>query len=643
LPFSAAVITALPVESVAVLSRLSDLEQRQHQQGTIYSLGRLDTNPAISVAHVEIGMGVERTAQHVERAVDFLRPDLLLFVGIAGGVKDCSIGDVVVATKTYQYDYGVDGVTFRPRPQTASPSHLMEQIARVTSRDFAGPVTLGAIATGGKVVHSKASGTGRLLNESYSDTIAVDMEGHGLYVAASSMAGLHSLVIRGVSDLLDGKAETDAEGSQGVASKAAADFAVAILEKFYDLYHSGGPSVAVNRLPTDLVQVVGRDDMLTRLTAAWHDRTTRVLSLTAWAGTGKTALARAFCEQLVPLMPIDSFVFTWSFYQQGTDGTRASADEFFVTLLEFLGCTDAQRLSPWRRVELALELCCSRSGVLVLDGIEPLQYPDGIELGRLADKLLAAFVDGFSCAESRSKLFVTSRVPLVGVTGFHIEHTLTNLSSDAAADALEFFGLKEQREALLDLGAAVDGHCLSLRLIAHFLLLCDPRLPVSDTTSTLAILGQPVGKVRRILRWYEEYLAATPQCDVLRSLGLFDRPAPFGALQAVHTGPMIEGINPVTHRLDDRELELAVRELAKLGLVRIESVKGVLTIDLHPLLRESFARELESDSYSSWVAAHARLRHYFSDSITGAAQTGADLNILYRAVKHGCLATNPKT
>jgi nucleoside phosphorylase/tetratricopeptide (TPR) repeat protein len=635
---NAAVITALPVESAAVLARMSDIEQRQHPQGTIYNVGNLKTAPAISIGHVEIGMGVERTALHVERAVAHLAPDVVLFVGVAGGVKDCDIGDVVVATKTYQYEYGADGATFRPRPQTGAPSHLMEQLARLAAQAFSGQVILGAIATGGKVVHSKQSTTGRLLTEAYSDTIAVDMEGHSLYLAASTISDLHSLVVRGVSDLLDGKASADAGGSQARASAAAADFAATVLERFYELRHGLGPKIGVNRLPTDLANVIGRAQTLRQLTAVWRDPVKTVASLTAWAGTGKTAVARAWSEQVAPLLESGGFLFSWSFYDQGTSSGHTSTDEFFVTLLEFLEVDDPQRLSPWRRVEDALNLCRARSGIVVLDGLEPLQYSDGIELGCITDRPLAAFVDAWASTASLSTLVLTSRVPIAGVGIHHVALELPNLSPTAGADALEFFGLDDARSTLVTLASAVDGHCMSLRLVARFLSVCKPRTPRDHAAAALEALRQPARKIARLLGWYQDYLADTPQCDLLRSVGLFDRPAPFDALYAVHASPVIDHINPLTHDLSVHELELAVDELAMLGLVRVDRFANPPTIDAHPLLRESFGREIERDARDGWMEAHGRLYAHFAASLVGPATSAADLNVLYRAAKHGVLA-----
>ena len=94
----AVILTALSVEYLAVRAHFQALREEVHTQGTIYERG---TFGAWEVGIIEIGAGNVGAALEAERAIAYFRPDVILFVGVAGGIKDVAIGDVVVSTNVY--------------------------------------------------------------------------------------------------------------------------------------------------------------------------------------------------------------------------------------------------------------------------------------------------------------------------------------------------------------------------------------------------------------------------------------------------------------------------------------------------------------------------------------------------------------
>jgi hypothetical protein len=105
-------------------------------------------------------------------------------------------------------------------------------------------------------------------------------------------------------------------------------------------------------------------------------------------------------------------VFDWTFYSQGTSDQRnASADTFIAAALRAFGDPDPTQGSPWERGERLARLVRKLRCLLVLDGLEPLQYPPGPMRGKLKDpgveallKGLVASNDGLCIVTTREKL-----------------------------------------------------------------------------------------------------------------------------------------------------------------------------------------------------------------------------------------------
>ncbi len=242
---SAVVLTALRVEYDAVRAHLADIIEVVHPEGDVYERGvfRADER-SWQVGVVEMGQGNPNAAQKTERAIAHFAPDVVLFVGVAGGIKDAALGDIVVATKVYGYHFGKAADEFQTRPEVGLPGHRIMERARAEARkddwlkrltppipDPRPRVFLGAIAAGEQVVVSTQSESYKLIRQHYGDALAVEMESYGFLKAAHAHSSLEALVVRSISDLLEGKAEADKGGSQERASRHAAAFAFQVLAK----------------------------------------------------------------------------------------------------------------------------------------------------------------------------------------------------------------------------------------------------------------------------------------------------------------------------------------------------------------------------------------------------------------------------
>lgn len=329
-PCEVVILTALAVEYQEVIRHLQEPQEMVHEQGTIYHWGSFVCEQYTwRVAVAEIGMHGPAAAVETERAIAFFRPHLAFFVGVAGGLKDVQIGDVVVATKVYGYEASKAGRGFKPRPELWRTGYALEQRARTEARhmswqrwlgvscpDPAPRVFVAPIAAGEKVVVSQHSPVLHFLRNTYDDALAVEMEGHGFLQAVHANRNVHGLVVRGISDLIEGKSEADTSGSQQTAARHAAAVTFQILAKLQPSFGddpSPPEEAAKHRIenqqaplstPSERVWNVpfarnpfftGREQELEQLHAQLHQRQTvavgQTQGISGLGGIGKTQLA----------------------------------------------------------------------------------------------------------------------------------------------------------------------------------------------------------------------------------------------------------------------------------------------------------------------------------------------------------------
>ena len=242
----AVLLTALQSEYTAVREHLeiSD-EKMRHPEGDVYTVGlfRTYSGRIWKVGVAEIGQGQTAAAAATERMISYFKPQIAMFVGVAGGLKDVRIGDVVAATKVYGYERGKAVETFQPRPELFHSTFGLEGRARTEARESAWlarvlvnvvppstpRVFVAPIAAGDKVIASERSEVRTFLRNNFNDSLAVEMEGGGFLEVLHRYEGVRGLVVRGISDLIEGKSQAEVRGSQELAARHAAAFAFEVL------------------------------------------------------------------------------------------------------------------------------------------------------------------------------------------------------------------------------------------------------------------------------------------------------------------------------------------------------------------------------------------------------------------------------
>lgn len=405
-----------------------------------------------------------------------------------------------------------------------------------------------------------------------------------------------------------------------------------------------GPVLDIGRLPIPGPVFLGREAELTRLDRAWEETAVHVLTLVAFGGVGKSALVARWIDR----MAADGWhgavrVLDWSFYSQGMEDRVTSAEPFIDYALRFFGDADPKAGSLYERGTRLAGLVRRERALLVLDGIEPLQYPPGrpeIE-GRLKDPGLAALLRGLA-AGNVGLCVVTTREQIADLAGYQStapQVDLEELDIDAAVALLRQLGVTGRESELRATAEDFKRHALTLTLLGNFL----HRAHGGDIRKRREIDlshadEKQGGHASHVIAAYARWLGGGPELAILRLLGLFDRPAEGGALKALRAAPHIPDLTEPLVDLSEEDWRLALATLRDHGLLAAADPREPETLDTHPLVRACFAKELEGHFPEAWQEGNGRLYEHMGKAAPDLPDTLEEMQPLFAAVVYGCRA-----
>lgn len=622
----AVILTALPVEYNAVRDHLTDPQEKTHPQGTVYEWGTF-TAPSgrWEVAVAEIGAGNPGAAIEGERAIKEFHPRVVLFVGVAGGLKDVQLGDVVVATKVYGYHSGKAGETFAPRPDVPTSSYALVQRARAEARksdwrgrlgvcppDPAPRVFVKPIAAGEEVVASTGSDTSRRLKVLYSDALAVEMEGHGFLTAAQANQQVLALIVRGISDLIEEKSETDKQGWQETAARHASAFAFEILAKFDEETQQGGAPARRHNLPAQLTSFVGRESELREIKRLLTSQDLpRLVTLIGAPGIGKTRLAHQTAEGVLDNFSDGVYVVSLLGLQD--------PELVVVEIAHTLGVLEATGRSV---LDALKEYLRQRCLLLVVDNFEHLA-----PAGAVVTDLLKA------CP--KLKVLVTSRAALQ-VTGEHqvvvpplalpdvthppsaerlVGYGAIRLFTERACDADARFAVTDENAAIVaEICQRLEGLPLAIELAAAWIRVLPLQTLLNQLSRRLTLLtgGAQDGPVhhqtlRQAIAWSYDLLTAEQQ-DLFRRLSVFAGGSSLVAVQEVCGAELGEHVDVLQGLASLVGKSLLQRQDAASGGARYTMLETIREYGLERLEERGEAEDLGNRHAGFYLATAQRAK-----------------------------------
>jgi tetratricopeptide (TPR) repeat protein/nucleoside phosphorylase len=237
-------LTAIPLEYDAVIAHLPEGKLETRAGGATYYVNEYVT-PANRRWRVAVrklsAMGNYEAAQESIDAISDYLPSYMFFVGVAGGIKDVQLGDVVASSMARGYEsVKVEETVIKQRAHVEYPSRQLVELAfqvasqsqwrsKIKLPEGAPKALVCPIASGEKVITSPAF-LQQLLH-CCSDAVAVEMEAIGFLRTFRKRSHVQGIVIRGISDMVAGKNPEHDQKWQPIAARHAAGFAWAMVDE----------------------------------------------------------------------------------------------------------------------------------------------------------------------------------------------------------------------------------------------------------------------------------------------------------------------------------------------------------------------------------------------------------------------------
>jgi len=402
--------------------------------------------------------------------------------------------------------------------------------------------------------------------------------------------------------------------------------------------------ISLSLLPLTSANIVGRQKAIKLLDKAWDSAKTNVIQLIAFGGVGKSSSVNVWLSKLDKENYRNAErVYAWSFYWQGSSSELNSSGDFFIEhALEWFGDQKPTEGTLWAKATRLANLIRESKTLLILDGLEPIQYPPGPKCGQVENPAVALLLRELA-SDNKGLCVVTSRLEVADLTPYQDGRVqllkLENLSTDASKEMLKSLGVHGKKEHFLRAIEQYSGHALSLFLLGGYLKVVH-RGDIGKFTELRSLLDDKnFGiHVKGLMRVYLDWFKNTPERALLYMVGLFDRAVSLRELKALTSASSIKGLTAELANLSSLDWSYAVNNLDYANLISVDCRVGDEIIDCHPLVRDFLVDYLSTEQIEIWEDGKALIFHHLAGSAVDNPSTMAEMEPLFRAVIHGTQA-----
>jgi nucleoside phosphorylase len=222
-----AILTAIS-EELAAAREFLDFQDRTATDGSVYyhAIFKPEKTKKGGAGAWEVflpmpaGAGNVSAAALTVRVIKNITPDIVMFVGVAGGITgEVNMYDVIAADKVFHYEPGKIGDTLFARSDNLRGTKQLVERAQAEAQSDSWKRLLAPkipnerffarvqpIAAGEKLIKRTASEHTQYILQCSPRAVAVEQEGFGVLMAAREI-DTPAIVVRGISDLLDNKTQ----------------------------------------------------------------------------------------------------------------------------------------------------------------------------------------------------------------------------------------------------------------------------------------------------------------------------------------------------------------------------------------------------------------------------------------------------